>query len=75
MEGRKLRIQAAIMRIMKARKKLTLEEIVAEVLNLLSSRFKPDVSMVKNCVSTLKGKDYLETEEEDGQSVVYIYAE
>lgn len=75
MEGRKLRIQAAIMRIMKARKKLTLEEIVAEVLKLLSSRFKPDVSMVKNCVSTLKGKDYLETEEEDGQSVVYIYAE
>lgn len=70
-----MRIQAAIMRIMKARKKLTLEEIVAEVLNLLSSRFKPDVSMVKNCVSTLKGKDYLETEEEDGQSVVYIYAE
>ncbi|XP_077530953.1 cullin-1-like [Haemaphysalis longicornis] len=75
MEDRKLYIQAAIMRIMKARKKLTLEEIVAEVLKLLSSRFKPDVSMVKNCVGALKAKDYLETEEEDGQPVAYIYPE
>lgn len=75
MGDRKLRIQAAIMRVMKARKQLTLEKIFAQVLKLLSSRFKPTVSVVKKCVGILKDKDYLATEEKEGEPVTYIYLE
>ncbi|KAL7535236.1 hypothetical protein ACHAXR_006362 [Thalassiosira sp. AJA248-18] len=70
-EDRRHLLEAAIVRIMKARKMLNHNDLVAEVTRQLSGRFVPPPQFVKKRVESLIEREYLERDEGDRR--VYRY--
>lgn len=68
-EDRKHEIEAAIVRIMKARKKLCFANIVAEVTEQLKSRFIPDPQSIRKRIDGLIDREYLAKTPDDK----YVY--
>ncbi|KAI6090166.1 Cullin-domain-containing protein [Hypoxylon rubiginosum] len=64
-EDRQLVLQSAIVRIMKARKKMKHSQLVSECISQIKSRFVPKITDIKKCIEILLDKEYLERLEDD----------
>ncbi|OWB80671.1 hypothetical protein B5S32_g4963 [[Candida] boidinii] len=70
--SRVLEAQAAIVRIMKARRTLAHNELLTEVIKQLSNRFKPSPMFIKQRIEDLIEKEYLMRDEEERNIYHYL---
>lgn len=71
-EDRRHLLEASIVRIMKARKVLSHNDLVAEVTRQLSARFVPHPVLIKKRVESLIEREYLERDESDRKKYRYV---
>jgi cullin 3 len=71
-EDRKHQIEAAVVRIMKARKTMDHANLVSEVTKQLASRFMPNPLVVKKRIESLIERDYLERSKTDRKVYNYL---
>ncbi|CAF3459379.1 unnamed protein product [Rotaria sp. Silwood1] len=69
-EDRKFYLQAVIVRIMKARKKLKHNSLIEEVITQSKQRFLPSIHIIKKCIEILIDKQYLERTSNDEYSYI-----
>ncbi|KAI3931340.1 hypothetical protein MKX01_040257 [Papaver californicum] len=71
-EDRKPQIEAAIVRIMKSRRVLDHNNIVAEVTKQLQSRFLPNPVVIKKRIESLIEREFLERDKVDRKTYRYL---
>ena len=71
-EDRRHLVEAAIVRIMKARKSLHHNDLIAEVTKQLSVRFTPSPQFIKKRIESLIDREYLERASDDRRVYNYV---
>ncbi|RLN47166.1 hypothetical protein BBJ29_004981 [Phytophthora kernoviae] len=70
-EDRSIAIEAAIVRIMKARKSLQHQQLISEVLSQLAF-FKPNLKVIKRRIEALIDREYLERDPDKANTYRYL---
>jgi cullin 3 len=71
-EDRRYEIEASIVRVMKARKKLQINQLITEVTEQLSRRFPPNPTQIKARIETLIEREYLKRDDADQRVFHYV---
>lgn len=71
-EGRKLVVNASIVRIMKSRQTINHNDLIAELVKQLLSRFQPLTLLIKQRIEDLIEKEYLKRDDNDRTIYHYV---
>ena len=71
-EDRRHMVEAAIVKIMKTRRRIDHNSLVGETTKLLATKFNPDPVMIKKRIESLIEREYLERDTEDRRYYKYI---
>lgn len=71
-EDRRHLVEASIVRIMKARKTLNHNDLIAEITRQLSNRFQPAPMFIKKRIESLIEREYLERAEDEHRVYHYV---
>ena len=71
-EDRKPQIEAAIVRVMKSRKEMEHNALIAEVTSQLSARFLPHPNVIKKRIESLIEREFLERDKDDYRKYKYL---
>lgn len=71
-EDRRHLVEANIVRIMKARKSLQHNDLIAEVTRQLTQRFYPQPQFIKKCIESLLDREYIERSDHDARVYTYL---
>lgn len=71
-EERSFLVEACIVRIMKNRKQLSHNELVQETISQLTSRFQPNLVMIKKRIESLIEREYLERKQDERNVYCYL---
>jgi len=72
MKQREFEIEAATVRVMKARNRLDWNQLQIEAINILKNRFTPDSKMLKKRLESLIDRKFMERDENDPKIIIYI---
>eukprot|EP01119_Soliformovum_irregulare_P016219 TRINITY_DN4668_c0_g1_i1.p1 TRINITY_DN4668_c0_g1~~TRINITY_DN4668_c0_g1_i1.p1 ORF type:complete len:780 (-),score=286.20 TRINITY_DN4668_c0_g1_i1:47-2386(-) len=72
LKQREFEIDAAQVRVMKARNRLDWNQLQVEVINILKERFQPDAKMLKKRLESLIDRKFFERDENDPKILLYI---
>jgi len=72
LEARKNQVEASLVRIMKARKTLDHNNLLAEVVKQLSSRFAVEPSFIKKRIDSLIEREYMQRDKENRRLYHYV---
>lgn len=71
-EDRKHMVEATIVKVMKTRRKIEHNALIAEATKILSQKFNPDPTMIKKRIESLIDREYMERDTEDRRFYKYI---
>ena len=71
-EDRKHMVEAIIVKVMKTRRKIEHNALIAEATKILSQKFNPDPTMIKKRIESLIDREYMERDQEDRRFYKYI---
>jgi cullin 3 len=71
-EDRKHIIDATIVKVMKTRRKMDYNSLIAETTKILMTKFQPDVQSIKTRIEHLIEREYMERDKEDRRVFNYL---
>lgn len=69
---RKSLLDAAIVRIMKAKKQMTHQALINETVDVMKKHFQPDVGTIKNRFEKLIEQEYMRRDEDTPNVYIYV---